>query len=438
MKKHKLMKNLGLKIVAFIFAVFLWLIVVNLDNPVTSSRFSEIPVTIVNDDIITSAGDVYQVVGDQTVSVVVRAPRELCETLKADDIVVTADIKQMDTSTGLVPITVDLPGYDSDDYESAVSTPRNLQIQREKSGKKVMTLTVSTDGITPRDGYMIGDVTVSPEKVTITGAESVLEQINRAVAWVEVTDLWKDVEESAELILYDMNGNVMNQAQLETNLGEDGITVSVEALKVKSVPVVFDVTGTPADGHQYTGCYTEPEAVQICGRSDAVDAVEEIDIPASVININNADDVITKTVDITPYLPEGVSLVEESAANVTVTVMIEQEGTRTINFLVRSIKISDLAEDLQVSYEPDAEISLRFQGDEARLETLDISNAVTVDMGDYTMPGVYDVPVRVNLPEGVTLAETVTVSLTLEKKETDSSTSNTEDEGTQNGQQNSE
>ena len=236
MKKHKLMKNLGLKIIAFIFAVFLWLIVVNLDNPVTSSRFSEIPVTIVNDDIITSAGDVYQVVGDQTVSVVVRAPRELCETLKADDIVVTADIKQMDTSTGLVPITVDLPGYDSDDYESAVSTPRNLQIQREKSGKKVMTLTVATDGITPRDGYMIGDVTVSPEKVTITGAESVLEQINRAVAWVEVPDLWKDAEESAELILYDMNGNVMNQAQLETNLGEDGITVSVEALKVKSVP----------------------------------------------------------------------------------------------------------------------------------------------------------------------------------------------------------
>ena len=71
MKKYKLTKNLGLKVIAFFFAAILWLVVVNLDNPVVSSAFREIPVTIVNDDIITSAGDVYQVVGEQTVSVVV-------------------------------------------------------------------------------------------------------------------------------------------------------------------------------------------------------------------------------------------------------------------------------------------------------------------------------------------------------------------------------
>ena len=74
---------------------------VNLDNPVSSRTFADIPVTIVNDDIITSAGDVYQVVGDQTVSVVVYANREVRQHLSSDDIVATADIKEMDTSTGL-------------------------------------------------------------------------------------------------------------------------------------------------------------------------------------------------------------------------------------------------------------------------------------------------------------------------------------------------
>ena len=52
MKKYKFTDNLGLKIIAVIFAAFLWLIVVNLDNPVSTQTFSEIPVTIINEDII--------------------------------------------------------------------------------------------------------------------------------------------------------------------------------------------------------------------------------------------------------------------------------------------------------------------------------------------------------------------------------------------------
>ena len=58
MKKYKLTTNLGLKIIAFIFAVFLWFIVVNLDKPVGSRTFRDIPVQIVNAEIITTAGEV--------------------------------------------------------------------------------------------------------------------------------------------------------------------------------------------------------------------------------------------------------------------------------------------------------------------------------------------------------------------------------------------
>ena len=41
--------------------------------------------------------------GEETVSVVVYANREIRQSLSAEDIVATADIKEMDTSTGLVP-----------------------------------------------------------------------------------------------------------------------------------------------------------------------------------------------------------------------------------------------------------------------------------------------------------------------------------------------
>jgi len=429
MKKYNITTNLGLKIIAFIFAVFLWFIVVNLDNPVGSSTFRDIPVQILNEDIIKSAGEVYQVEGDQTVTVVVYATREVRQKLTSDNIVATADIKQIDSTGRLVPIEVSISGFSGENI-TAEAVPRNLTIQREKSGKKVLPLTVDTDGIGLADGYMLGDATVKPDQVTITGAESVLAQVDRAVAQTgDVDGISEDTVLSANLVLYDANGNELNQSQIENNLGKNGLSVSVEVLRVKSIPVVFDVTGAPAAGYKYTGCTSTPESVQVCGKSEDIDKMSEIDVPASLIDISGASESVEMTVDIKPYLPEEVELVDENSANVTVTVKIEEEGTLSIDFMVSSIKLNNLAENLQVSYEPDAEITLRFTGDEDLLDTLDISNAVSVDLGDYDEPGTYDVPVRVNLPAGISLDGQVSVRLILEEKTTE------DNPGSQGGQE---
>lgn len=429
MKKYKLTTNLGLKVIAFIFAVFLWFIVVNFDNPVGSSTFRDIPVQILNDDIITSAGEVYQVEGDRTVTVVVYATREVRQKLTSDNIVATADIKQIDSTGRLVPIEVTINGF-SGESVTAEAIPRNLTIQREKSGKKVMSLTVDTEGVKLADGYILGDASVEPDQVTITGAESVLDQVDRAVAQVdEVEGVSEDSVLPASLVLYDANGNELNQTQMSNNLGEEGLSVSVEVMKVKGIPVVFDVEGSPAEGYKYSGCVSTPESVQVCGKSEDIDKISEIDVPASVIDISGASEPIEMSVDITPYLPEGVELVDENSGNVKVTVKIEQEGTLSVDFMVSSIRINNLAENLQVSYEPDAEITFRFTGDEDLLDTLDISNAVSVDLSDYDRPGTYDVPVKVNLPAGISQDGQVTVQLTLAEKASEG------DQGSQGGEE---
>ena len=429
MKKYKLTTNLGLKVIAFIFAVFLWFIVVNFDNPVGSGTFRDIPVQILNDDIITSAGEVYQVEGDRTVTVVVYATREVRQKLTSDNIVATADIKQIDSTGRLVPIEVTINGF-SGESVTAEAIPRNLTIQREKSGKKVMSLTVDTEGVKLADGYILGDASVEPDQVTITGAESVLDQVDRAVAQVdEVEGVSEDSVLPASLVLYDANGNELNQTQMSNNLGEEGLSVSVEVMKVKGIPVVFDVEGSPAEGYKYSGCVSTPESVQVCGKSEDIDKISEIDVPASVIDISGASEPIEMSVDITPYLPEGVELVDENSGNVKVTVKIEQEGTLSVDFMVSSIRINNLAENLQVSYEPDAEITFRFTGDEDLLDTLDISNAVSVDLSDYDRPGTYDVPVKVNLPAGISQDGQVTVQLTLAEKASEG------DQGSQGGEE---
>ena len=144
--------------------------------------------------------------------------------------------------------------------------------------------------------------------------------------------------------------------------------------------------------------------------------MDEIRVPASVIRVDGASAPVEQTVDITAYLPDGISLVDENAGSITVTAMVEQEGTRTIKMLVSSARITGLAENLEVDYEPDAEITLQFRGDQQALDVLDISNAVSINLSDYTEPGEYEVPVEVNIPDGIELISGATVNLTLSEK----------------------
>lgn len=415
MKKYSLTRNFGLKIMAFVFAALLWLIVVNIDDPVSKATFSDVDVMITNPEVVTNQGKVYQVLDEQKTSVTVYAKRSVLADIAKEDIVATADLSAMDTNTYLVPISVSVKGA-SGGYESAEANPGNLKIKIEGKTKNTFPLTVSATG-TPRDGYIVGEMTVNPEKISIGGSESQIQQISKAVAKIDVSGLSKDTEVEAELILYDVNGNAIDQTQLTNNLGEQGITVYVEMLETKTVPLVFGVTGSPAEGYLYAGLTAEPESIQICGDRETLDEIESIEIPDSEIDISGIQEKEERTVDILPYLPEGVSLAEETANNVVVTILIEQEGVKTVEVQAESIKVSNLSDKLKISYEIGAEISLQFTGKEEVLETLDIAEAVSIDLKKYTDPGTYEVPVTVDVPEGISLKETPTIKVILEEKE---------------------
>ena len=71
--KERLTNNLGLKFIAVFFTIVLWLVVMNVEDPIDTRTFKGISVGIRNDDIITSKGKTYSVVGEQSVEVTVKA-----------------------------------------------------------------------------------------------------------------------------------------------------------------------------------------------------------------------------------------------------------------------------------------------------------------------------------------------------------------------------
>ena len=418
MIKNKYTENLGLKIMAVLFAVVLWLIVVNVDDPVQTVTFRNVPVTMVNTEIVTNKGKTYKVLDDsQTANVVVKAKRSVVSKITSDKIVATADMSGMQFES-LVPITVNIPGFEGN--YTAEAAPANLKVTIEERTKKVFPVTVAASG-TPRDGYVVSynELTPNPEKITVRGSKSVVSSIDVVVAKVDVSGISKSGEIPAELVFYDSNGNPINRSQLTDNVGEDGITVNVTVLNTKNVGLEFSASGQPAEGYAVTNITYEPETIQVCGSEEDLKNLTKLVIPSDEIDVSGASQKIETTVDVSQYLPEGIQLVDEKANNVVVTVTREEAGTRTIEIQPESIKIKNLARGLKVSFEEDSDIELQFRGPKESLDALNISDATSIDMKEFTTTGTYEVPVEVDLgaSSAVTLEKNPIIKVTLTVKD---------------------
>lgn len=433
--KKSLTNNIGLKLLAFIFAFMLWLLVVNIDDPVGSKTFENIPVTIEHSEVVTQDQRSYQVLdGTDTVSVSVSATRSVLEKISAENIVATADMRELYLESQ-IPIEITIPGYE---FESATASPRNVQVKIEQNKSDTFPITVTTTG-TVRDGYVLGTVQADPERVTVNGPESVIDQISKVVAEVNVSGLSSDSSIDATLTYYDADNNEISAEQLANNLGTTGVKVNVTLYHTARIPVTVDTSGvTAADGYTISEVSWTPEEIQLAGEEDVLEALKEIRIPADAIDITSISQRTEKTVDITPYLPEETRLVDENGNNILVTARVAKEGTKSFDIPVGSITVNNLDDDLTISgYGSGDDLEVHIGGPQAQLDSLELGDlSVSIDLKSCTKAGEYEVPVTITLPSDASdcsVETSVTVKVTLEQRTTAAdNNSNSAEEDTDN------
>lgn len=416
--KKSLTNNIGLKLLAFLFAFMLWLLVVNIDDPVDTKTFDSIPVTIEHAEVVTQDQRSYQVLdGTDTVSVTVSATRSVLEKISAENIVATADMRELYLESQ-IPIEITIPGYE---FESATANPRNVQVKIEQNKSDTFPITVTTTG-TVRDGYVLGNVQADPERVTVNGPESVIDRISKVVAQVNVSGLSEDSSIDAVLTYYDSDNNEISAEQLANNLGTTGVKVNVTLYHTARIPVTVDTSGvTAADGYSISEVTWTPEEIQLAGEEEVLDALESIRIPADAVDITSISQRTEQTVDITPYLPEGTRLVDENGNNILVTARVAREGTKSFDIPVGSITVDNLSDSLTVSgYGSGDDLEVHIGGPQEQLNSLQLSDlTVSIDLKECTKAGDYEVPVTITLPSDAadcTVETSVTVTVTLQER----------------------
>ena len=423
--KKKLTDNLGLKIGSVLFAALLWLLVTNINNPATTRRVNNVRVTIINGEVLTSQGKIYEVLDDSDVLdyVAITGPKTVMNNIGGGDLVAIADMNKL-TADNTIPIELSTVQYnESLDSIRASSGVVKLKVEDRKSIS--IPLRAETSG-TLQEGYIVGDVTTDQNLMRVSGPESLISMIETAEVSVGIAGFTGDIGTNAEIKLYDANGTEVPKDKLTMNINTVG--VNVEILGTKSVPLRFAASGTPANGYRATGVISSsPGTVLLAGKGSALRNLSVIEIPDTEVDITGATGNVTTTVDIRPYLSGSVELAEAGFdGNVAVTVNVEQEITRSITISESNIVIENLPEQYEgviSTYEEEFPIQVRGLAEEVNAldaeqirGVVDINRLLETGVIEELGEGYYDVNLAFNLPDTVSLRENITVRLNIRER----------------------
>lgn len=424
-RPRRLTKNLGLKIISFLLAMTLWLLVVNIDDPVVRWTYLDVPVTIKNADVITNQGMIYEVLDGTDVipRVTVYAPRSVGENISKSDIVATADMNTLNSLNTLqVEFSVPKVGNQISDIRGSTDSVR-VSIENKKNVQLVLKTNVKGDA---PEGYVVGNVTTDQNLVRVSGAESVVNRVASAGINIDMSTLSEftsDITTSVPVRLYDEEGIEVEGSTLTKN--PESVMITVEILSTKEVPLRFEVEGEPADGYGLTGTViSDVQTVRIAGRRSALNAVNEIVIPADAIDVSEISEDMTTEVDICDYLPENIQMADKSSSMpVNVTVGVERETTTEYTLQAKDIKLVNVPEGLECELEGlDEEYTVSITGIRSVMSNLTERDLeVTVDVAEWMheqgmrelTPGKYLVPLQYNNPDYTEIDRPVTASMTV-------------------------
>ena len=320
--KLKLTDNLFLKVLSVVIAILIWIMVMNINDAEKTKTF-QLPVKLINTEVITENGKVFRVVdGSDTVIVKVRARKSIVDELSGSDFVLTADMQKNLKYDRMVGITVECKNRNINVDENVTLNRSNVDVSIEDSATEQFQVHVRHTG-EPNNGLIPGNMIPEQTIIKISGPVSLVERIETVEAMVDITGLPGTTVKTCELKLYDGVGGIIDNTYLNYIGKNEGIDVTVTMLNTKTVPLRFSYTGTPAENYVVKDISFKPETIEIAGNSGVLSGISRWEIPAEAVDVEGIDDELQLVIDLTQYLPSGVILKDAEDASALVIVEVE-------------------------------------------------------------------------------------------------------------------
>lgn len=412
--KEKIFNNFTLKVLSVLCAIVLWAVIVNIYDPTTGFTISNVTVQLINTESLTDKNYTYEVVDGGKIAVYISGPKSVITDIKSSDIVATADLSKVSAFADYVDIDVKVvkEGRTLTNIEVSPRTSA-VKLKIENRETKEFTIHMSTTG-QPANGYVVSETSVNPATVKITGASSVISQIDDAKVICDIGGTNSDLSKNVPIVLYDVDGNEYRDDKLEMSATEVEFTAKIGASK--EVPVkIISATGQAAEGFMINSIKPQTETVLVTGKKEKLDELTEIVIPKEAINVDDINEDKTININISDYIGEGLKVIGN--AMVPVFVDVDALYSKDVELNTGNIIMQNLSENLVSKIDPNFTVKVSLQGAKSVLDNIVKEDIIaTADLKDMT-EGTHDVKLVFKLPENCMASGEYYVTVVIESRD---------------------
>lgn len=406
MDKGSKKQSLIVKLICLLLSFGLWLYISNVENPVRSYELKNIPVELINVDTLKDSK--FAIASNQEFKVDLKLQGSSSDVLKAkrEDFKIVADMSAYALKSGDNTIPVQIVSYPEN-----INIKNNgflgIKIKLEELVKKEMLIT-SKVSIGYKANVYEKEKTITPSKVIISGAKSVVEKVNEAVIEGQIKDIEKNTQIAYDIKFLDASGNEVKDIEADHDKAQLNITI----INGKSVPINLKTIGTLQQGFYFDGFELNKSYINIVGNIEIIEKIEAIDTKPVDISGFKADSEVSVILNV----PEGVTIKDEKD-DIKAKIKIRKDENITKN-IICNVNYINLDQSLVLESSTET-VNVSLLGTQSELDKITKDDIhVTMDLSNVIDEGTFDYKPIVTLinAENITISSVENVNVVIKKK----------------------
>lgn len=250
--------------------------IINIEDPIDTIEFNDIPVEIINSDALTSNNKSYEITQGKTISLRIKGHRSDLTGIDKNSIIATADFGEM-SLVQAVPINVDV--ITDAEITIEILSDNVMKLELEDLIQAEIPVTIKTTGET---NHYLANLESNPSIVIATGTRSSVNKIDRVEANFMLENISRT--KNSKLKVYDKNGEIMDNISLNV----DNVDITSTVYNIKEITLIVKSED-----------YEQSKRIFVSAEDSLLDKTEEIVIQMEEMGQNET------LINLNRYLPEG-------------------------------------------------------------------------------------------------------------------------------------
>lgn len=373
-------------LLSLLIATLLWGWVTQRNDPYATDRYREMEIGV------GQLPDSLQIVTTlPRAAVTLQGPRSELDQIERGDISVTLDTSSV-TEPGQYRLRLRVSTPDGPNQRQV--EPSELPVTVEELVSMEMPLEMSPS-LPENDPRQLGRISPEVSQVTISGPASAVARVDRVLLPITIDNQNTDFQGTFMPYAVDVDGQRVSE--VEVLPAQIRAAVELQS-RGKTVSVIPQVSGTPAEGFSVQQRAALPESVIVDGPEEALASL--LFVNTEPVDISGATASISRRVGL-ESLPAGVNVIEPASGMVEVRVAIEDISTTAQTLGGLPVQPVNMGQGLSAEIVPSS-VDVTVDGPANALTRMSATDVkIRVDLTGLG-PGEYDIAPDITVPQGVT------------------------------------